>query len=423
MRKLTKIIAISTLMIASITAQSLDFSGYARTYLGVLANDDLDFAITQNTFDFTVEKEIGNIGFLANTTIYQYPNSDLDFDLGELYMDIYFDNMDLRLGRQMIIWGKADGVFITDIISPKDLGEFLLRDFDEVRMGVTSLKADYYLGDNTIELVWIPQFTSTMMPDESSIWVRQPSFDLPTTIDYSQKEIPATLENSETFIKFSGMSSLIDYELMAGTMWDDDPTMHVNPEMAIGENGPYPVGLILTPQMHRLNLVGGSFSTEIKGKVIRGEAAYYTGKQFSAANPMMMNMPTDIVEKDYLHYLIGTDFNIGETRLSTQFIQRKILDYDDNIVQDENDNMMTFLINRTFLRETLTLQLFSYIGLNNEDALIRPTISYDIADGFELLAGANIFYRNDDTEAPDVLEMFGYFDENDMAYMKLKYSF
>ena len=43
---------------------------------------------------------------------------------------------------------------------------------------------------------------------------------------------------------------------------------------------------------------------------------------------------------------------------------------------------MTFLARGDFLRETLTLELFSYIGLNNKDALIRPRIYYDLSDGF-----------------------------------------
>ena len=419
MKQRTKLFISTVILMTIAFGQSLDVSGYVRSYIGVLANDDLEFAITQNTLDLTIEKKMGSVGFMANTTIYQYPNSELDFDLSEVYMDIFFDNMDLRLGRQMIIWGKADGVFITDIISPKDLSEFLLRDFDEVRKGITSLKADYYLGNNTFEFVWIPKFTPTIMPNESSIWSRQPSFSLPTTTDYSKKGVPGTLENSEVFVKFSGMSSLIDFEIMAGTMWDDDPTMHIS--HVTEQNNPQPVGLTLTPQHHRLMLGGGSFSTEIKGVVFRGEGAYYSGKQFSALNTM--GLPIDLMEKDYLQYLIGTDFNIGETLFSTQFIQRAIMDYDESIVLGETDNMVTFLLNRTLLRETLTLQLFGYVGLSNEDALIRPTVSYDFADGFEILAGANVFYRGNDSTPPDINEMFGYYDDNDMVYLKVKYSF
>ena len=399
-------------------AQNLEINGYVRSYLGVLTNDTNDYSINQNTLDLKLKRTDDNVSFFANPFIYQTPNQDVTLGLREAYMDVYFDNMDLRIGKQQIIWGKADGMFITDIVSPKDLGEFLLRDFDEIRTGITSLKANYYLGDNTVEMVWIPTFTPTIMPDETSIWSRIPEFPLPITIDESQKEIPGRLENSEGFIKFSGMSSLLDYEIMAGSMWDDDPNLHVSP--IIEQGNPQPLGLTLTPKHHQLTLVGGSFSSELGGFILRGEGAYYMGKQFSALNPDQLNLPTSILKKDYAHYLIGTDFSIGTTRFSTQFIQRAILDYDDLIVQDELDNTMTFLANRTFLQETLTLQLFGYFGLNNEDALIRPSVTYDLADGFEILAGANIFVKNEDSENTG---QFGYYDDNDMIYVKMKYSF
>ena len=60
-------------------------------------------------------------------------------------MDLYFDNFDLRIGKQQIIYGKAEGVFITDVVSPKDLREFLLPDFEEIRMGITAAKLSYFL--------------------------------------------------------------------------------------------------------------------------------------------------------------------------------------------------------------------------------------------------------------------------------------
>ena len=398
--------------------QSLEINGYVRSYLGVLTNETNDYSINQNTLDLKLKRTDDNVSFFANPFIYQYPNQDVSLGLREAYMDVYFNTMDLRIGKQQIIWGKADGMFITDIASPKDLGEFLLRDFDEIRTGITSLKANYYLGDNTVEMVWIPTFTPTIMPNETSIWSRIPEFPLPITIDESQKEIPGRLENSEGFIKFSGMSSLLDYEIMAGVMWDDDPTLHIVPIITV--DNPTPTGLRLSPIHHQLTLMGGSFSSELGGLILRGEGAYYMGKQFSALNPEQMNLPTSLLEKDYAHYLIGTDFSIGTTRFSTQFIQRAILDYDDLIVQEELDNTMTFLANRTFLQETLTLQLFGYVGLNNEDALIRPSLTYDLADGFEILAGANIFVKNEESETAG---LFGHYDENDMVYVKVKYSF
>lgn len=410
--------ALVFLLGTNLYAQSLGINGYVRTYFGVLTNDNYDYSINQNTLDLKLKRTDDNVSFFANPYVYQYPNQETLLGLREAYMDVYFNSMDLRIGKQQIIWGKADGMFITDIVSPKDLGEFLLRDFDEIRTGITSLKANYYLGDNTMEMVWVPTFTPTIMPEETSIWSRIPEFPLPITINESQKEIPGRLENSEGFIKFSGMSSLLDYEIMAGIMWDDDPTLHITPIVTI--DNPTPTGLMLSPIHHPLTLAGGSFSSELGGVILRGEGAYYMGKQFSAYNPDQMNLPTRLFEKDYAHYLVGTDFSIGTTRFSTQFIQRAILDYDETIIQEEFDNTMTFLANRTFLQETLTLQLFGYVGLNNEDALIRPSLTYDVADGLEVLVGANVFIRDEDSENTG---LFGHYDDNDMVYLKVKYSF
>ena len=63
----------------------------------------------------------------------------------------------------------------------------------------------------------------------------------------------------------------------------------------------------------------------------------------------------------------------------------------------------------------MRIELFSYMGLNNQDALIRPKITYDLADGFEILVGANVFAGGEGR--------FGQYNDNDMIYSKVKYSF
>ncbi|KAA3655785.1 MAG: hypothetical protein DWQ10_16880, partial [Calditrichaeota bacterium] len=140
--------------------------------------------------------------------------------------------------------------------------------------------------------------------------------------------------------------------------------------------------------------------------------AFYDGKYFNSSDPKYSG---DVVEKQYLHYLLGLDHTLWNWNLSGQFIQQAIMDYEESIDQDVNENTLTFLARRDFIRETLTLELFTYIGLNNSDALIRPRLFYDFSDGFELQFGANIF--TGDTGS------FGQYSENDMAYVKVKYSF
>ncbi len=409
MKHVKSVIAV-LLLAFGIQAQGISFTGYARNYTGILLTGDNEFSIIQNTLNLNMEQSKDKVAFKVNPYIYQYANKELEIGLREAYLDIYFNSVDLRIGQQQIIWGKADGVFITDIVSPKDLREFLLPDFDEIRMGVTGIKADYYIGDNTFELVWLPTFTPTLWPEEGSIWLPTPEFPVKTVIDHSKEGVKASLKNSEVFAKFSALTALADFELIGGYAWDDDPTMHVIKQ--IDPTTHRLSGLTVYPQHHRLAIGGGSFSTTLGPFVLRGEGAYYNGKYFNTADPMAKE---SVIKKDYLHYLLGLDYTIFDIHLSGQFIQQAILDYDDYIENDQYSNMATFLADRNFLNETLNLSFFMYYDFNNKASLIRPKLIYDLADGFEILVGANIF--------TGTKGMFGQYNDNDMVYAKIKYSF
>ncbi len=395
-------------------AQNVDINGFARTYEGVLY-DNGNFGIIQQTLNLNFEKMGDKVAFKANPMVYLYNSDSLDFRMRELYLDLYFKNFDIRIGRQQVVWGKADGVFITDIVSPLNLTEFLLPDFDEIRIGVIATKIDYYVGNSTFEAIWVPVFAPTERPQPGSIWYVQPDFPAPPTWDLSKEKITPSLENSEIFLKYTALYSAIDFELMGAYTWDDNPTLHIQKQFGLDtatmQSGL--LGLNITPQHHRLTIGGGSFSSDIKGVILRGEAAYYNGKYFQTEDALQ---PDGNVQKDYLHYLVGLDFNIGSVKLSSQFIQQTILDYDDNILNEKTENTMTFLARYDMLRETLHLELFSYIGLTNEDALIRPKVTYDFDDSFSILLGSNIFIG-------DEKGRFGQYKDNSMAYIKLKYSF
>ncbi|MBT3210238.1 MAG: hypothetical protein HN704_09485 [Bacteroidetes bacterium] len=414
----TKGLTLIMIVIASqfTIAQNPEISGFARNYTGVLFENG-DFSILQNTLNLNFAKSGEKVAFKANPMLYSFNTDSLNLRLRELYLDLYFNNFDIRIGKQQIVWGKADGVFITDIVSPLNLTEFLLPDFDEIRTGVNAVKFDYYKGNNTFEVIWLPNFTPTKLPPSNSIWYIQPDFPVNPTFDWSQSEISTRIKNSEVFMKYSALTSKIDFELMGGYTWDDNPSMHVQKEFGLDTTtippSPIMTSLYITPKHHRLNLGGGSFSTEIKGIILRGEGAYYNGKYFQTEDPLANDA---LVQKDYLHYLIGLDFNIKNIKFSTQFIQETILDYDENMLNEKNQNTLTFLARYDIFRETLHLELFSYIGLTNEDALIRPKITYDFDDSFSILLGSNIFIGNDEGR-------FGQLKNNSMGYMKLKYSF
>lgn len=400
------------LFLKGLSAQNIDIRGYARTYEGILTETG-NLAIAQQTLDLSFEKMGNKSAFKVNPVIYLYDVDSLNLKLRELYMDFFFKRFDLRIGKQQVVWGKADGVFITDIVSPLDLREFLLPDFYEIRRGIIASKLNYYTGNSTIELIWVPVFTPNEWPQPGSIWYIEPAFPVKPEFNYSRSDITAGIKNSEVFLKYASLGPKIDFELMGAYTWDDNPSLFTIKEFDTLGGHPALNKLEIFPEYNRLVVGGGSFSTEIKGVILRGEGAYYYGKYFQTTDALADG---SLTEKDYLHYLIGADFSIGDVKLSSQVIQETILDYDDLIFRKQNITTMTFLAQYDLFRETLHLELFTYLGITNEDALIRPKITYDLDDGFSVLVGANVFTGNTDGR-------FGQYKDNSMIYTKLKYSF
>lgn len=396
------------------TQQTIGIDGFVRNYTGVQYNNG-NFNMLQNTLNIDFNLMGDKMALKANPMLYLYGIDSLDFKLREIYLDLYFNSFDIRIGKQQIVWGKSDGVFITDIVSPLNLTEFLLPDFDEIRVGVYAAKFDFYFGNSTVEAIWKPIYAGNEFPGQGSIWHKPPEFPVPATFDYSKEKINPSLENSEAYLKYSFSSSAIDFDLMGAYVWDQTPSMHVQKQFGFDSinHKPYLKGLLITPEHHRLFVAGGSFTSTVKSFVIRGEAAYYDGKYFQTEDPAASDA---LIQKNYLHYNVGLDYGVGDLKLSAQFIQKYIFDYDDKMQDDEISNTMTLLARYDAMRETLHLELFSYIGLNYGDALIRPKITYDFSDAFSILLGTNVFVG-------DEQGMFGRYHDNSMIYTKLKYNF
>jgi len=305
------------------------------------------------------------------------------------------------------------------------LHEFLLPEFDEIRIGITAVKLDYYVADNhTIEAIWTPIFNPTVYAPDGSMWAPRMSFkppfpnNPPVVIDRSKEKVTPSLKNSELFLKYSALTSAIDFEIMGGYMWDDDPALAKKVDFTMDNGNMIPTKITVFPEHHRLSLAGGSFSTTLGPFVLRGEAAYYFGKYLQTNNP---TVNSGLVKKDYLNYLLGLDFTLWDINFSGQFIQKVIMDYKDGelleipLVKQQYNNMATFLAHYSCLNETLTLEYFMYYDFNYDDALIRPRILYDFSDSINLQFGANIFLGDEG--------LFGQYNKNDMVYAKIYYNF
>ncbi|MDP3288423.1 MAG: hypothetical protein Q8M64_08940, partial [Methyloversatilis sp.] len=79
-----------------------------------------------------------------------------EFQWREVFVDVPLGNMELRLGRQHIVWGEMVGLFFADVVSAKDTREFFNPEFDQLRIPQWAARAEYFLGNVHAEVVWIP---------------------------------------------------------------------------------------------------------------------------------------------------------------------------------------------------------------------------------------------------------------------------
>ena len=407
----------------SLQAQ-MEFSGFYQNWMAVRAAEENDIMLIRNRVRLDGNLYGETVGGYFSIDIRNDGTSgEYDFEtfLREAYVDLFFSNVEFRLGKQQVVWGKADGVFINDIVCPLDMSMFLLQDFDNIRMGLPMAKANLYLGNWMLEGLWIPKFEPWQFAEAGSDWEFTLSvppdtvWDLiPNVIHLNDEELPEnSLENSEFGLKLSTFLLGADISLLYLDGYADLPviqvdsvTMIIDPTLEV----PTQMDTYLSPIYYRSPMYGLNFSRPVFTTVIRGELGYFGDRRFSN-----VNMQT--VTSDYFSGMMGLDFTgpLGSS-ISFQAIHRQIMDYKSGMVDDKTEQMATATISGSFLRETVIASVLGLADVNEDAGLGRLDISYAWSDALRISLGGFLLWGNEDT-------LFGQFDVNDNIYLKIKYSF
>ncbi|HIP42095.1 MAG TPA: DUF1302 family protein, partial [Campylobacterales bacterium] len=83
----------------------------------------------------------------------KYSSDELDELRSEIELfDAYIegsltDSLDIKLGRQVVVWGRSDTIRVTDVLNPLDNRRPGMVDIEDLRLPVTMAKFDYFIGD------------------------------------------------------------------------------------------------------------------------------------------------------------------------------------------------------------------------------------------------------------------------------------
>jgi len=90
---------------------------------------------------------------------YRTTRQDTQFDwLRELYIDTAAGKMSWRLGKQQVVWGKADGVKFLDIINPTDYRHWGQDSMEDSRIPLWMVNGEYAINDNSsLQVIYVLQ--------------------------------------------------------------------------------------------------------------------------------------------------------------------------------------------------------------------------------------------------------------------------
>ena len=327
------------------------------------------------------------------------------FQWRETYVDFAAGWLDFRIGRQHVVWGEMVTLFFADVVSARDLREFVLPDFEMLRIPQWAARAEYFGDEFHAEALWIP------LPTIDEIGRRGAEF-YPLAVDRDPFLGPILTIATEE--KPRRRLSNTNYGLRLGAIrngWDLAGfyyhSIDVQPTF-------YRTALTtLTPRHDKIDQLGATLAKDFGSFVLKGEAVYTQGRQFNVTRFAELD---SVVPSDTLDWIVGADLTpFDDGRFTVQLFQRLFTDHDSDMVTDRTETGITLLLSGK-PRSDIELQGLLIHSLNRSDWMFRPKLTWNVRKNWRWVFGVDLF------KGPPTA-LFGQFDFRDRIYTDLRYSF
>ncbi len=370
-----------------------DFRGFAnlKTRLGLKIDYDLN-PDWRAHIDGT-----GSYDFIYSLRDNNYPQTLVDSDqqygeIGEAWIRGTLNkNIDIKIGRQIVVWGKSDSLRVTDVINPIDNRTPGMADIEDIRLPLTMARVDLYYGDWGFKFMAIPEFRPMRLPNDGSEFDPFPS------------ALPAesTPDNTEYAFAVNGRFSGWDLSLYYADLYDDTPHIaQLGTASARREYSRYSMSGIAA------NIVEGSW-------LFKGEFAHFDGIRYSGA-----------VNPDYQRsdLLAGVEYSgIENSSLTIELTQSTVNDYKLSLATvgiEEVSRQFAIRYTSDLMYNRLHLMAMTMQGDWNftSGGFSRLSAEYDLFDAMSVTAGVLMFHSGS-------LFPIGSYGDNDRIFIEAKYSF
>jgi len=346
-------------------------------------------------------------------------NDDINPLVRELWVQMKHKGLDIRLGRQIIVWGRSIGFQVLDFINPLNWREFVLDEYEDYKISIWMLNFNYWFdADHAFQFIFIPRHVPDYHAPLGSPWAFNVNRYLqgevaPMLQSFGfnlRRHEPATnLSDSEIALRWKGRIKRLYYSLNYFYTWERLEFMHQQ-------------GMWQVTKPDRLHIFGGSFDYAfdnlfgLTNVIFNAEAALLRKSD-------LMNQDNVLKEKDELRLVVSLEkiFFIDYTVI-LQYFRFGLVHPNDNYggfvagkYRDNVENYYSITIQKFYLDDKLfvTAQLFCE---DDGGSWTKFDAAYDYTDSIKLTVGFHLF-NGDRSNA------IGEFHNDDQVYFEIKYGF
>jgi hypothetical protein len=335
--------------------------------------------------------------------------------LKEAYLDIYefiLPALDVRIGKQIVVWGTGDRINPTSNFCPADLSD--LFDWGE-KLGVTAFLMNLYIGDLIVTGIYSPVFTPTLLPIN---FQQMAGADLGT----NTLELPGRALGETQAVAVRVNWPLFTFDFSASYYYGRY-TIPVVYEVWVQADQSIESTKSNFPRLH---VVGADFSGSLFDLGVWGELGVFIPEPYSSK--MYYNHPIDgwiltedVASAPYVRYVLGTDYTFKNgLYVNFQFAHG----FDHEIGSDQVNDYFITRVEKSFFDDRLKIMPFTVIFTVSEWGDIAnnyglgwiPEVQFFPSDNLELSIGCYLLHGSGDN-------LFNNLKDDDALFFRAKVSF
>ena len=192
------------------------------------------------------------------------------------------------IGKQFIRWGKADIVNPTDRFAPRDF----LNVVDAEFLAVAGVRGVVQIGDDTVDLVWVPRFTPSRLPLVDQRWTVVPDTAPGLQLVDGGAAYP---DGAQAGARWSHIGAGFEYSLSFYNGFNHLPSIRADFAPVVPGNPP---SIVVTRYYPAIRTYGADAALPTRWFTLKGEAAYFTSG--------------DTAADEYVLYVIQLERQTGE---------------------------------------------------------------------------------------------------------------